>query len=117
MDKGIKPAELDKTGEGSKLNNPDNVVAINVDKLSSVDDDFIVEACEAMQQIELRRTELNEQAADIRRALSDIGIPPAAFNAGYARYKKTSNQRAAQDAGYAKVCKAMGVGYQPGLFG
>lgn len=112
----IKPTELDKTGEGKKVNNAAEVVQINADKLKQVDDQKIVTACEEMKKIEASRKELNDKANEIRASLNDIGIPTAAFNAAFARYKKSESARAKQDAAYMKCCNAMNVGYQSELF-
>ncbi len=100
-----------------EIEDPEKVVNINTDKLANVDDETIVKACNKLVDIDQARSDLNEQASDIRAELRTLGVPTASFNAAYARFKKSEAKRAEQDAGYAKCCRAMGVAYQPGLFG
>ena len=100
-----------------EIGDAENVVNINTDKLANVDDQTILNACTKLFDIDQERSDLNEKASDIRAELRTLGVPTAAFNAAYARFKKSEAKRAEQDAGYAKCCKAMGVSYQPGLFG
>jgi hypothetical protein len=45
-----------------------------------------------------------------------LGIPSAAFNAAYARYKMGEAKRAELGPAIAKCFKALDAGYQPGLF-
>jgi len=99
-----------------QVEDPDKVVNINVDKLHNVDDQTIIDACKEMVEIDESRSGLNDSASNVRSRLRKLGVPTAAFNAAYARFKKTEKQRSEQDAGYAKCCKAMGVQYQDGLF-
>lgn len=94
-----------------------NVVNINMDKLSKVKDSVITDACEALQNIDDERGELNARANEIRARLKNLGIPTQAFNAAYARYKLGEDKRAEMDAAFAKCANAMGVGYQSDLFG
>ncbi len=95
---------------------PDKVVNINVDKLHNVDNQKIIDACEAMQLIDEKREGLNTDARAERDKLKQLGIPTAAFNAAYARFKMGEKKRAELDAAYAKCANAMGVGFQAGLF-
>ncbi len=116
-DAAIVPTELDKTGEGAKVNNPGDVVLINQQKHASIDDAVIVKAFEDLAEVDKQRSDLNDDANNIRQKLKDLGLPPAAINAAYARFKKSDAARAKIDAAFAKCCKATGTSYQPGLFG
>ena len=107
---GINPATSDQIAD------PDKIVAINRDKLANVDDKKIVEACEAMEEIDDERSNLNDKASEIRSSLKSLGIPTAAFNAAYSRFKMGEKKRAELDAGFAKCVKAMEIEYQAGLF-
>ncbi len=88
----------------------------NVFKLRGVDDQVILDAMEEMIEIDDGRDELNTQASAVRARLKLLGIPAVAFNAAYGRFKLEERKRAETDAGYAKCCNAMGVGFQSGLF-
>lgn len=98
------------------MEDPEKVTNINVDKLHNVDNQKIIDACKAMEGIDEERSNLNDQANEIRSSLKMLGIPSAAFNAAYARYKMGEAKRAELDAAYAKCANAMGVGFQAGLF-
>ncbi len=95
---------------------PEKVVNINVDKLHNVDNQKIIDACEAMVAVDEKRETLNDEASTIRSGLKQLGVPTAAFNAAYARFKMGEKKRAELDAAYAKCANAMGVGFQAGLF-
>ncbi len=112
------------SSEGIKLVSPDEVggdaekaLAVNIDKLKPIDDKLIIDCLNELLEVDAQRADLNEEAADIRARIKGVGIPIPAFNAAYARYKVKEDKRVKQDAGYGKCCSAMGVGYQPGLFG
>jgi hypothetical protein len=94
----------------------EKTVNANQDKLRSVDGQVILDAMEEMQAIDDSRGDLNSQASEIRARLKNLGIPAVAFNAAYGRYKQEPRKRAETDAGFAKCCDVMGVGYQSGLF-
>lgn len=106
----ITPTTIDQ------IEDPEKVVNINQDKLKNVDDKKIVEACEKMQEIDDSRSNLNDKASEIRSELKALGIPTAAFNAAYARFNMGDKKRAEMDAAFAKCAKAMGAGYQTGLW-
>lgn len=106
----ITPTKTDQVADPQKVTN------INIDKLHNVDDKKIVEACAAMEETDKERANLNDKASEIRSGLKMLGIPTAAFNAAYARYKMGEAKRAELDAGFAKCVKAMQVEYQAGLF-
>ncbi len=104
------------TTQADEVQDIGNVVNINKDKLSQVDNKAITDACEEMQDIKGEREELNARAGEIRSRLKNLGIPPAAFNAAIARYELGEEKRAKNDAAFAKCCNAMDVGYQSDLF-
>lgn len=115
--------EEKETTEGIKLATPDQfngdfekALAVNMDKLAAVNDQVIIDAIEGLTQIDEQRAELNEEANHIRATVKKAGIPIAALNAAYARSKTTDAYKARIDAAYAKCCKALGIGYQLGLF-
>lgn len=106
----INLATVDEIGD------PEKVTNINADKLKQVDDQKIIDACEAMVAINEERSNLNDQANEIRSGLKMLGIPSAAFNAAMARYNMGEHKRAELDAAISKCFKALNIGYQPGLF-
>lgn len=107
---GIDTTTVDQVADPAK------VIQINFDKLKNVDDKKIVEACEKMEDIDNQRTNLNDQASEVRSELKALGIPTAAFNASYARYKMGEKKRAELDSAFAKCCVALDIGYQTELF-
>lgn len=111
-----EPSPGISTTTTDQVPDPGKVVNINQDKLAKVKPKTIMDAVKELEEIDKQRESLNDQAQEIRSRMKNLGIPTAAFNAAYARYKKSPDKRAEQDAGYAKCCNAMGVGYQPGLF-
>lgn len=105
------------TTKADEVENIGNVVNINKDKLDKVENSVITDACGAMQNIDGDREELNAKASEIRARLKNLGIPTVSFNAAYARFKLGPEKRAELDAGFAKCCIALDVGYQSDLFG
>jgi len=86
------------------------------ENLAAIDDQEIIDACNARQAIDEKRAELNDQAADIRDKLKNLGISGPAFNAAYARFKQEAHKRDIFDQEFAKCANAMGVEYQNDLF-
>ncbi len=95
--------------------NKQKVIDIS-EKLRKIPDKTIVDACQARLEIDQKRKVLNDEAADIRDELKDLGIKGPAFNAAYSRYKQDEHERAMYDQQFAKCANAMGVEFQEDLF-
>ena len=104
------------TTKVDEVQHPENVVNINKDKLTKVKNKEITKAFETFEEIDKERAELNARRGEVTARLRKLGIPTAALNSAYARYKMNDDKRAEGDAAFAKCCNAMGVGYQSDLF-
>lgn len=60
---------------------------------SAATEKLIQDSANRLADIDAARAELNEEAKEIREALKDIGILPAAFMSKYAQFKKLRRQQ------------------------
>ena len=101
-------------GTGETQEDDDEVEARLLD--TSEIREAIREAFIEMAEIDNERDDINAKANEIRARMKNKGIPTAALNAAYKRYKMDEDKRESHDFAFALCCNSVGAGYQPGLF-
>ncbi len=94
----------------------EKAAAINHDKLSQVSDEKINAWFEELNEVRDAREALNERVKRVKLEAKELGILGAAIEAAFKRLHMDPDKREKLDAGFARLAKSQGVGYQSELF-